>query len=258
MPTRLQTCNMFSSISLQSANRYLLCVMYVFLFWTMNNICYSRSKLAFARGAQSDSISFVNVFKVMCLLAGQQQVQPRSMHLHICLMAAVYKTLSCFFSLSGMVLIQKERTAETSKGEENNTKHQLWINKHGTKDATLFSFCATVVQSRPLTPSQSSEMILKSSIVVQLISLTYLVIHIHSTVQMNLITLQLTVLLNAVWALSLLRWLIQFHLSLTKASVNISTIYSSFYFGCENQWRTLFCSVFILEVNVFFAPATST
>lgn len=149
---------MFSSISLQSANRYLLCVMYVFFFfWTMNNICYSRSKLAFARGAQSDSISFVNVFKVMCLLAGQQQVQPRSMDLHICLMAAVYKTLSCFFFLSGMALIQKERTAETSKGEENNTKHQLRINKHGTKDASFFSFCATVVvQSQPLTISQSS------------------------------------------------------------------------------------------------------
>lgn len=32
-----------------------------------NTICNSRSKLAFARGTQSDSIAFVNAFKVMCL-----------------------------------------------------------------------------------------------------------------------------------------------------------------------------------------------
>uniref|UniRef100_A0A8C9XGP7 ATP-dependent RNA helicase TDRD9 n=1 Tax=Sander lucioperca TaxID=283035 RepID=A0A8C9XGP7_SANLU len=40
---------------------------------SMQQLAGHRSKLAFARGTPSDSMAFVNAFKVMCLLASQQQ-----------------------------------------------------------------------------------------------------------------------------------------------------------------------------------------
>lgn len=74
----------------------------------LNNICCSRSKLAFARGTPSDSIAFVNAFKVMCLMPSQQQV--------VVFDGFTYLP-DCGLFLLGMALSQKERTAETPEGE---------------------------------------------------------------------------------------------------------------------------------------------
>lgn len=82
----------------------------------LNNICCSRSKLAFARGTPSDSIAFVNAFKVMCLMPSQQQVVVFDGFTYLpdgcCFKPIPY----CLFLL-GMALSQKERTAETPEGE---------------------------------------------------------------------------------------------------------------------------------------------
>lgn len=75
-------------------------------------ICKSRSKLAFARGTPSDSIAFVNAFKVKCLLSSCS-----AQGNYMC----VYWLMSLkpFCIVPGMALIQNEGTAETPKGEPN-------------------------------------------------------------------------------------------------------------------------------------------
>lgn len=78
----------------------------------LNGICKSRSKLAFARGTPSDSIAFVNAFKVKCLLSSCS-AQGNYMFVYWLM------SLKPFCIVPGMALIQNERTAETPKGEPN-------------------------------------------------------------------------------------------------------------------------------------------
>lgn len=108
---------------LQARNRYwLLYVLFVFALCT-ENICYSRSKLAFTRGTPSDSIAFVNAFKVMCLMPSQLWC---SMDLHICLMAIVFKNPSPVVSYCQVWhSLKKKGQLRHPKVNKTTTKHEL-------------------------------------------------------------------------------------------------------------------------------------
>lgn len=88
----------------------------LFLF-ALSNTHHSRSKLAFTRGTPSDSIGLVNAFKVMYC----QWVQ----WIYISDWCLFLKPLPIL--LSGMAVIQKERTAETPKGDGNTDTFKIWF-----------------------------------------------------------------------------------------------------------------------------------
>lgn len=101
---------------------------FFFVYWIIF-FCL-RSKLAFANGTPSDSISFVNAFKVMCVISSWQNV--------FLFNGFAYLTegFACCLFLLDMVLCQEERTAETPQGEQNN--NQTSSHKHEKNTQTLF------------------------------------------------------------------------------------------------------------------------
>lgn len=73
---------------------------------------YSRSKLKFAQGVPSDTIAFVNAFKVMCFMSSQEWFG----YCFVLICVHIFLKANCLLLL-GMAHSQNQRTYEKPKGE---------------------------------------------------------------------------------------------------------------------------------------------
>lgn len=73
---------------------------------------YSRSKLKFAQGVPSDTIAFVNAFKVICFMSSQEWFG----YCFVLICVHIFLKAICLLLL-GMAHSQSQRTYEKPKGE---------------------------------------------------------------------------------------------------------------------------------------------